>query len=141
MVSKSNNSKGINLICWVAQVVAALILFQTLYFKFSGAEESKFIFSTLHAEPIGRIGSGVIELVAVILLLIPAWAWLGALIGLASMSGAILSHLAFLGVEVMDDGGWLFFLAIATWICCAVVLYIRRADIPIIGSKLKANLR
>lgn len=139
MGSTTNNSKAITIVCWVAQILAAVILAQTLFFKFSGAEESKFIFSSLHAEPVGRIGSGVIELVAVILLFISSLAWLGALIGLASMSGAIVSHAAILGIEVMGDGGQLFYLAVVTWICCAVVLLIRRAEIPIIGPKLKPN--
>src|SRR3954464_2748818 len=90
---------------WILQIIIAAILFQTLFFKFTAAEESVYIFSTLHAEPWGRIGSGIIELAAVLLLLVPATASLGALLTIGTMSGAIISHLAFLGIEIMGDGG------------------------------------
>jgi uncharacterized membrane protein YphA (DoxX/SURF4 family) len=86
-----------NIISWIAQTVAAIILLQTLWFKFTGAEESIYIFSKLGAEPYGRIGSGIIELVAGVLLLTSRFNWLGALIGLGTMAGAILSHLNCIG--------------------------------------------
>ncbi len=136
MANRTELSKGAKAVSWIAQAIAALVLFQTLFFKFTGAEESKFIFSTLGMEPFGRIGSGVVELVAVILLFMPSLCWLGALLGLGSMSGAIFFHLTVLGIDVMGDGGQLFYLAILVWICSAVVLVIRRADIPIIGAML-----
>ena len=91
-----------------AQLVAAAILFQTLFFKFSAAPESVYIFTTLGIEPWGRLGSAVAELIAVILLLWPRFAALGALLGLGMMSGAILSHLTKLGIVVQDNGGTLF---------------------------------
>ena len=111
-----------NIISWTAQIVAAIILLQTLWFKFSGAEESVYIFSKLGVEPLGRIGSGVIELIAGILLLTSRFNWLGALIGLGTMAGAIVSHLAILGIEILGDGGQLFGLAVITFVCCKIVL-------------------
>lgn len=111
---------------WAAQLVAAAILFQTLFFKFSAAPESVYIFTTLGIEPWGRLGSAVAELIAVILLLWPRFATLGALLGLGVMSGAILSHPTKLGIVVQDNGGTLFFLALITTFCCVVVVYLRR---------------
>lgn len=101
---------------------AAIILLQTLWFKFTAAPESVYIFSTLGAEPVGRIGSGVAELIAALLLLFPRAAWIGAALVLGIMSGAIISHLTVLGVEVMGDGGTLFALAIAVAVCAAIIL-------------------
>ncbi len=103
-------------------IAAAIILLQTLWFKFTAAPESVYIFSTLGAEPVGRIGSGVAELIAALLLLVPRTAWMGAALALGIMSGAILSHLTVLGIEVMGDGGTLFALAIAVAVCAAYVL-------------------
>jgi uncharacterized membrane protein YphA (DoxX/SURF4 family) len=111
------------------RLIAAAILAQTLFFKFSGAEESVWIFQQLGAEPWGRIGSGLAELVCVILLLLPGTAWMGALGGLGIMSGAMLSHLFVLGIEVQGDGGLLFYLALAVFVCCAATLWLKRADL------------
>jgi putative oxidoreductase len=121
------------LVAWIAQIAVAVILLQTLFFKFTGAEESVYIFSTIHAEPWGRIGSGVIELVAALLLLIPALAPFGAVLALGSMAGAILTHLTVLGIEVKGDGGLLFALAITAFVGSAVVLLVRRAQLPVVG--------
>lgn len=116
-------------ITWLLRIVAALIMFQTLFFKFSGAEESVYIFSTLGMEPWGRIGTGIIELIAAILLVIPPRTWIGALLGLGTMTGAIFSHVTKLGIEVANDGGQLFLYAIVTWLCCAGLLLIDRERI------------
>ena len=97
-----------NIFTWIIKLIAVIILLQTLYFKFTGAEESVYIFKTLGAEPYGRIGSGIIELIASILILIPRTTLLGALMGLGTMLGALLSHLFILGIEVKGDGGELF---------------------------------
>ncbi|MEO8637108.1 MAG: DoxX family protein, partial [Gemmatimonadales bacterium] len=105
-----------SIISWACQLVAAAILLQTLYFKFTGAPESVYIFTTLGLEPWGRIGSGVVELIAAILLLIPATAGFGAVLALGVISGAILSHLTKLGIEVQGDGGLLFGLAITVFV-------------------------
>ena len=112
-----------------------MILFQTLFFKFTGAEESKYIFSTIGAEPWGRIGSGVIEVVAVILLLVPSTVTIGAVLAMGTITGAILSHLTRLGIVVKDDGGLLFILAIIVFIFSAGILFIRRSEIPIVGNR------
>jgi hypothetical protein len=123
-------------ISWILQIIVAIILFQTLFFKFTGAEESKYIFSTVGAEPWGRIGSGILELIAVVLLLIPSTVTVGAILALGAASGAILSHLTRLGIVVKDDGGLLFALAVSVFISSAIILLIRRTDIPVIGKML-----
>ena len=118
----------------------ALILLQTLFFKFTGAEESKYIFSTLMGaqnEWIGRIGSGIVELIAAILLLIPSTVWLGALLALGVSAGAIFSHLTQLGFVVKDDGGLLFGLACTVFVASLITLYIHRLQIPLIGARLQ----
>jgi len=126
-------SRGPQIASWLFQITAAAILLQTLYFKFTGAEESVYIFSTLGAEPAGRIGSGVVELIASILLLVPATTTLGALLAMGVMAGAILSHLTVLGIEVQGDGGLLFGLALAVFASAAIVLVLRRSQIPYVG--------
>ena len=115
---------------WIIKLVAVVILVQTLYFKFSAAEESVYIFSSLGIEPFGRIGSGIVELLASILILIPRTTLLGALLGAGTMAGAILSHLLFLGIEVKNDGGTLFILAIITFLCCLILIYNQKSKIP-----------
>ncbi len=125
------------IVSWVCRIVVAIILFQTLFFKFTGAEESKWIFTTLmgpELEVYGRIGSGVIELVAVILLLMPGTTWLGALLALGTISGAIMSHLTMLGIVVKDDGGLLFMLAVIVFVLSSATLLIHRRDIPVLGG-------
>jgi len=122
---------------WLLRILAAAVLLQTLFFKFTGAEESVYIFTTLGAEPWGRYGSGVAELVASVLLLVPRTAWLGAAMGIGLMAGAILSHLFRLGVEVQGDGGLLFALAVVVFIACAASLGIHRGEIPFLGKSAK----
>ncbi len=122
---------------FIIRLVPAIILLQTLYFKFSGAPESVYIFETLGLEPVGRIGSGIAELIASILLLIPKTAWAGAGLSLGVISGAIVSHLTQLGIEVQGDGGYLFFLALVVFVCSAIVLWMERKRIPLIGSKFQ----
>lgn len=121
---------------WVCRVIAAVILFQTLFFKFTGAEESVYIFTKVGLEPWGRYASGVLELIAAILLLVPRTAWLGALFAAGVMVGAIGSHLSRLGIVVEDDGGLLFALATIVLACASATLYLQRRQIPIIGNSL-----
>lgn len=116
-------------ITWILRLIAVFIMVQSLFFKFSAAEESIYIFSTLDMEPWGRIGTGVIELIASILLLIPRTTWLGAAIGIATMSGAIFFHLTALGIEVKGDGGQLFIYAVVTWATCMTLLFLERKKI------------
>lgn len=127
--------QGAKRLSWVAQVVVAVILAQTLFFKFTAAPESVYIFTTLGLEPWGRIGSGIAELVAAVLLLVPATAALGALVALGVIVGAIGSHLGPLGIEVMGDGGLLFALACVVLAGSLVVLWIRRRELPVVGAR------
>jgi uncharacterized membrane protein YphA (DoxX/SURF4 family) len=134
---KSWNTQSV--VSWLLQLVVGGILLQTLFFKVTGAAESVYIFSTLGAEPWGRIGSGVVELVASILLLVPATTPIGALLALGVMAGAIVSHLTVLGIEIQGDGGLLFGLAMTVFVASAVILVLRRAEIPVIGMWLRAQ--
>ncbi len=118
-----------NILKWALRIIAAAILLQTLYFKFTGAPESIYIFTTLGIEPWGRIGSGVAELIASILLLIPRTTWLGAGLALGTMLGAIGSHLTKLGIEVQGDGGQLFILAVVVTVCAAGLLWLEKAAV------------
>ena len=113
---------------WVLRLLAAIIMLQTLYFKFTGQEESVQLFTTLGMEPWGRIGTGVIELVASILLLIPRTTGFGAALGLGLMSGAIFFHLTFLGLEVGGDY-ILFIYAVTAFVCCLILLIIYRRQL------------
>lgn len=118
--------KPTNYVLLAAKGVAAVLMLQTLYFKFQAAPESIYIFTKVGIEPWGRIGTGVIELIASVLILIPRTAWMGAGLGLGVMLGAILTHLTLLGIEVQGDGGQLFFYAIAIAVSCVAILYITR---------------
>src|SRR5207244_7614574 len=89
---------------WILRGVAAVILLQTLFFKFSGAKESVYIFSTLGLEPWGRIGSGVVELIAAVLLLLPGTAVAGSALSLAVISGALFGHVTNLGIALTAVG-------------------------------------
>ncbi|MFH1499668.1 MAG: DoxX family membrane protein [Verrucomicrobiota bacterium] len=121
---------------WIVRIVVALILLQTLFFKFTGAPESVYIFETVGQEPWGRYGSGVVELIAAILLLTPRFVAVGALLALGVISGAIFFHLTKLGIVVQDDGGLLFILALVVWAGSAFVLWHHRRMLPVIGPKL-----
>jgi len=129
----STLSRGASVASWCGQLVAAVILGQTLFFKFTGAPESKYIFSTLGVEPWGRYGIGVCELVAVILLLNPRTAASGGVLAMGLMVGAILSHLTKLGIDVQGDGGLLFGLAVTVLLAAIVVVLLRRQQLPLIG--------
>jgi hypothetical protein len=131
-------SKAGSAVSWALQVLVAVILLQTLFFKFTGAEESVYIFTKVGAEPWGRLGSGVLELIAAAMLLTPALVAYGAILTVGLMSGAILSHLTILGIEVKGDGGLLFGLAVTCFIGSLIVLALRRASIPVVGRYLGA---
>ncbi len=119
------------LVYWGARVVAAVIMIQTLYFKFSASEESVYIFTTVGMEPWGRLGVGSMELVASILLLIPSLVWLGSLFAVGLMAGAVMMHATILGIEVKDDGGQLFIYAIVVLFCAAYAFWVSRKSIPL----------
>lgn len=119
------------------QLLVAAILGQTLFFKFGGAAESVYIFESLGAEPWGRWLSGAAELVAVLLLLVPGCAVLGALLALGILGGALGAHAFVLGLEVQGDGGLLFALAVIAACASAGVLALRRGEL----SAWRAGLR
>ena len=128
-------SKPETVVSWVLQIVVAVILFQTLFFKFTGAEESVYIFSTLGVEPWGRLLAGTMELVAVGLILYPPAAVYGALLSLGVITGALASHVK-LGLVVKDDGGLLFVLAMSVFLASLAIVYLRRSEIPVLGERL-----
>lgn len=121
--------KMTTLFYWAMRLVAAIIMFQTLYYKFSGAEESVYIFTTIGMEPWGRIAVGVMELIAAVLLLISPTTWVGAGLAFGLMIGALGMHLTILGIEVKGDGGELFLYALIVAVCSAVVLYYDREKV------------
>lgn len=126
-------STGLLFVSWICRIVVAVIFIQTLFFKFTGAEESRYIFTRLMGEDleiVGRLGSGFVELVSAILLVIPRTAVYGALLALATISGAIFSHLTVLGIVVANDGGTLFLLAITVFVLSLAVLIIHRHQLP-----------
>ena len=113
---------------WVLRIIAALIMLQTLYFKFTGAEESVYIFSQLGMEPWGRIGTGILELIASILILYPRTTFFGSVLAVGLMFGAIVAHLTKLGVTVKNDGGQLFIYALLVLISSLILAFIYRND-------------
>lgn len=121
---------------WIVRLTAAIILLQTLFFKFTGAPESVYIFTKVGMEPWGRYGTGVVELIAAILLLSSCHCWLGAVLALGVMGGAIVSHLTVLGIEVQGDGGLLFALALTVAVCSLVALVLHRRQIPLVSKYL-----
>ncbi len=120
-------------ISWLLRLIAAAILLQTLFFKFTGARESVYIFSKLGLEPWGRLGTGLAELAAGILLLVPRTAPYGALLSLGIISGAIASHLAVLGIALPEAGdrGELFGLAVVVFLCSVGILLMHRQDLAV----------
>ncbi|KOY87944.1 DoxX family protein [bacterium 336/3] len=122
---------------WVLSLVAAIIMLQTLYFKFTANPESVYIFTAVGMEPWGRIGTGVAELIASILLLIPSVRYIGAFLSAGIMAGAIASHIFLLGIEIQGDGGYLFILAFVVLLSSGILLLLDKEKIlMIIKSKL-----
>lgn len=118
-----------NKISIVLRLVVAILFLQTLYFKFTGQPESVYIFKQLGAEPFGRIASGIIELISIVLLFIPRTKIIGIIVSLIIISGAIFSHLFVLGIEIMNDGGTLFYLALIIFIFSIVLLFIHKDEL------------
>ncbi len=117
------------ILSWIFRGIAAAIMLQTLFFKFTAAPESVYIFSQLGIEPWGRIGTGVMELIASVLILLPKTKLVGACLGILIMFGAILSHFLFLGIEVEEDGGQLFIYALLVLFSCLLLLWIHRYEL------------
>ena len=119
----------VKIISWITAIISSVIMLQTLYFKFTAAPESVYIFTQLGLEPFGRIGVGVAELIASILLIIPKSRFLGALMGIGLMMGAVMGHLTKLGIEIMNDGGYLFALCLIVLLSCLICLYLERKQL------------
>jgi uncharacterized membrane protein YphA (DoxX/SURF4 family) len=130
---------AMNLLSWVLRILAAIIMLQTLYFKFTGAEESVYIFTQTGMEPWGRIGIGVLELIASILILYPRTTGLGALLALGLMSGALFFHITKLGIVVKDDGGQLFIYGLLVWISSIALIWINRQSLIGLLQKIKPS--
>lgn len=124
---------------FIIKLLITVIVGQTLFFKFSGAVESIYIFSTLGVEPWGRLGLGSLELLAIILLWIPKTILYALILILGMMSGAIASHLFILGLEIMGDKGELFILGIVTWVSTIILLFTKREEIKALGKTFLAN--
>ncbi|WP_422104997.1 DoxX family protein [Winogradskyella sp.] len=120
----------------ILRIIVAVILIQTLRFKFTAHPDSVYIFETVGLEPVGRIGIGILELIAGVLLLIPKTVWAGATLTLGLIGGAIMMHLTQLGIEVKGDGGVLFYTAIVTFVLSAIILYNNRKAVPFVGKRL-----
>ena len=114
---------------WVLRLLAAYIMLQTLYFKFTGHEQSRRLFTELGMEPWGRIGTGIFELIASALILYPRTTGWGAGLGAGLMAGAIFFHLTKLGIKFDGDYG-LFTMAVIAFVCCLVLLIIYRKQLP-----------
>ena len=124
-----------NYVKFIIRLAVAIILIQTLRFKFTAHPDSVYIFTQVGLEPYGRVGIGVLELIAGILILIPKTVWMGAGLTLGIIGGAIMMHLTQLGIEVNGDGGVLFITAVVTFILSLITLWFYRKDIPIIGKR------
>lgn len=120
---------------WIIRLVPVIIMLQTLYFKFSAAPESVYIFSKIGMEPYGRIGIGVLELIASILILIPRTTSYGAVLGLGLMLGAIKFHVTELGIDIQNDGGKLFYLAVIVAVFCLILIVSHRKQLFSLFSK------
>lgn len=123
-------SRGEWIASWICRSIAAAIMIETLFFKFTGAPESVYIFSKMGMESWWRYGQGVWELIASLLLLTPRLGWAGGILTLGALGGAIVSHITVLGIEVQGDHGLLFAMAVTTFICGFIVTFLHRHEIP-----------
>jgi hypothetical protein len=132
--------KLVSIVKWTLRAIAAVIMLQTLYFKFTAQPESVELFSMLGMEPWGRIGTGVLELIASILILYPRSSWLGAGLGLGLMSGAIFFHLTILGI-FFGGNALLFSYAVVVFISCAILLLFDKEKVIQFILELSAKLK
>lgn len=114
---------------WILRILAAVILLQTLFFKFTAAPESVYIFSAIGMEPWGRIGIGILELIASVLILVPSTTLFGSLLAVGLMAGAVFFHVTKLGISVLDDGGQLFIYALIVLFSSTALIIIKRRDL------------
>lgn len=117
------------------RIIVAVILIQTLRFKFTAHPDSVYIFEKVGMEPIGRIAIGILELLAGIFLLFRKTVSIGALIAIGVLGGAILLHLTKLGIEINNDSGILFYTAITTFLLAIAILLIYRKDFSLSFGK------
>ena len=129
-----------NIVLWVLKLTVAIILLQTLYFKFTAHPDSVHIFSALGVEPFGRIGLGIIELITAGLILYPRSSLLGMVLSLGIIAGAIASHLLVLGLEVEGDGGGLFTLALVVLAADLVYFGLQRAELGAMWGWMRGKL-
>ena len=122
---------------WVLRLIAAIIMLQTLYFKFSGSEESVYIFTQMGIEPWGRYATGIAELIASILILYKPLTSFGSLMAIGIMSGALVSHILVLGIVVKDDSGLLFSYALIVWLASAILTWLNRVQLADFLKKVK----
>lgn len=115
---------------WVCRIIAAGIMVETLWFKFTGHPESVWIFSRMGMESWWRYGQGLWELAASILLFVPRLTWLGSLLSLGAMSAAVLSHLTVIGIEVQGDAGLLFAMGVTAWVASFIAVWLHQQSIP-----------
>jgi len=109
----------------VLSLIAAMILLQTLFYKFTASPVSVHIFNLLKVEPWGRILTGIIELIAGVTLIFRRTSIYGAILAFLLMVGAILSHILVLGISIKDDSGMLFIMAIVVFTCSLSVLILQ----------------
>lgn len=139
MPAATSLSKPLGITSWILQLVVVAILGIAAFPKLTGAPETKFLFETLGMEPMGRYAIGIAELLAVVLLLVPKTTVFGALLALGVITGALGSHLTKLGIQVempdgTTDGGAMFGMAVAVFLASLAILFLRRAQLPVVGS-------
>lgn len=115
------------------RIVTAIILIQTLHFKFTGHPEAIHVFSSIGMEPWGRYGIGIVELIAGILFFLPNLWKIASVITFGLMIGAIGVHLFTpLGIVVhydgKEDGGQLFVMAIIALLFSGILMIL--ANLP-----------
>jgi uncharacterized membrane protein YphA (DoxX/SURF4 family) len=121
-------------------LIVAIILLQTLFFKFTAHPQSVKLFTELEMEPWGRIGTGILELIASALILLPRTTGIGALLGLGLMSGAIFFHLTKLGIY-FDGDPILFMYALISWFACLILVIWHRKTLFSYFTFLKKKLK
>ena len=125
------------IISWVLQLVVVFILGHTLFYKFTDAPETVELFAQLGMGAFGYKLIGLLELIACVLLLMPASVATGALLGWGLMTGAIIAHVTEIGFE--GESGVLGALAITAWLCCTVIMYLNRTSLPIVRMVFKKH--
>ena len=127
-------------VIFILQLIIAISHLQTLRFKFTAHHDSVYIFSQLNLEPYGRIGIGIFELIIAILILIPKTKIIAGMLSIAVITGAIVSHLGPLGVEVQNDNGILFYFALFVLASTLLFLWLQKEEVKLMFTTLKHKL-